>query len=322
MKTGWLVAGSAVLMCGAVLAAAGTSGQDRQDRRNRSHRDWDDGKNYNFNIDTGRHGQPVTSCSDVEATVRNGELARDEEVQTVAAPAQGLVVSGAKNGPVYVTGADRNDYQVSLCKFAAADTGDEARAKLANLSLSVENGRVTVNGPGENGYLAYLIVETPRTASLNVEATNGPLDLRSLSGRIVARTQNGPLSVREVSGEVDLQAQNGPVSLSDGAGHMRVNARNGPLSVKLSGMAWDGAGLEAFAQNGPLSLAVPDNYSSGVLVNISPNSPFNCSGTGCQQARRDWDDRSRTLRFGSDPNPIVNVSASNGPVSIATGRDN
>jgi hypothetical protein len=319
MKTGWLVAGSAVLMCGAVVAAAGTSGQDR---RNRSHRDWDDGKNYSFNINTGHRDQPVTSCADVEVTVRNGELARDEEVQNVAASAQGLAVSGAKNGPVYVTGGDRNDYQVSLCKFTAADTGDEARAKLANMSLTVANGRVTVNGPSENGYLAYVIVETPRTARLDVEVTNGPLDLRSLSGHIVARTQNGPLSVREVSGEVDLLAQNGPVSLSEGAGHMRVSARNGPLSVALSGTTWQGAGLEASAQNGPLSLAVPDNYSSGVLVNISPNSPFNCRGSGCQQARRDWDDRSRTLRFGADPNPIVNVSASNGPVSIATGRDN
>jgi hypothetical protein len=318
MKTGWLVAGSVVLACGVVVAAAGSDGQNR---RNRSNRDWDDGKNYNFNINTGHRDQPVTSCSELEATVRNGELARDEEVQTVAAPAQGIAVTGAKNGPVYVTGADRNDYQVTLCKFTAADTGDEARAKLANLSLAVDNGRVTVNGPSENGYMAYVIVETPRDARLNVEVTNGPLDLRSLSGHIVARTQNGPLSARDVSGEVDLQAQNGPVSLSDGGGHMRVKARNGPLSVALSGMGWQGAGLEASAQNGPLSLAVPENYGSGVLVNISGNAPFACRGPACQQARRDWDDRSRTLRFGADANPIVNVSASNGPVSIATGRE-
>jgi len=309
MKAGWLVVGASVLACGALVAAAG---QDDQDRRN-----------YGFNVESSRRGQPATSCAELEVTVRRGELARDEEVQTVPASARGLAVSGARNGPVYVFGSDRSDYQISLCKFAAADTGDEARTRLGDLSLASQNGRVTVNGPprDSNGYMAYLIVETPREARLDVEVTNGPLDLRSLSGHIVARTMNGPLSMRGVSGDVDVKAQNGPVSLREGGGHMRVSAQNGPLSVALSGTDWQGAGLEASAQNGPLSLNVPDDYRSGVLVDISSNSPFNCASAACRNAQRNWDERSRTLRFGTDPNPIVHVTASNGPVSIAGGRD-
>jgi hypothetical protein len=307
-----------MLACGAVAFA--TPGA--QERQRRSQRDWDDrGKNYSFNINTSRDGQPVTSCSQVEATVRNGELARDEEVQNVPASPQVLQVSGAKNGPVYVTGSDRADYQITLCKFVAADTADEARARLANLSLSVQNGRVGVNGPSENGYMAYVIVEAPRQANLSVDVLNGPLDLRSVSGHIVARTVNGPLSMHGCSGEIDVQAANGPVSLSEGAGHMRVNAQNGPLTVNLSGIDWQGAGLDASAQNGPLYLGLPENYRSGVRVDISSNSPFLCTSSACRSAMRDWDDRSRTLKFGSETNPIVRVSASNGPVTIGSGKE-
>jgi hypothetical protein len=318
MRAGLLVVGASVLVCVAVAVAVPAA----QGRQGRAHRDWDDrGKNYSFNITTSRDGQPVTSCSQIDATIRTGELARDEEVQNVPASPQGLQVSGAKNGPVYVTGGDRADYQVTLCKFVAADTADEARAHLADLSLSVQNGRATVTGPTENGFMAYLIVEAPRDAKLNVDVTNGPLDLRSVSGHIFARTQNGPLSVHGCSGEIDVQATNGPVSLVEGAGHMRVNAQNGPLTVNLSGSDWQGAGLEASAQNGPLYLGVPDNYRSGVLVDISSNSPFNCASSACRNATRNWDDRSRTLKLGSDTNTTVHVSASNGPVTIGSGKE-
>ncbi len=319
-----LVVGVAVLASG--MVAVTLAAPDAQGRRSRTRaRGWDaEGRGYSFNINTSPDGVPVTSCSQVDATVRDGELARDEEVQTIPASPQGLEVSGAKNGPVLVTGSDRSDYQVTLCKFTAGETADEARARLADLSLSVENGHVSVNGPGagaRNAYVGYVIVETPREAKLNVDVTNGPLDLRSVSGTIVARTTNGPLAVQGVSGEVDVQATNGPVSLSEGAGHMRVRSQNGPLTVRLSGTDWQGAGLDAYAQNGPLQLSLPENYRSSVLVDIPSNSPFHCSYAACRDARRDWDDRSRTLRFGSGGTPVVRISAMNGPVSIGTGQD-
>jgi hypothetical protein len=316
MKAGLLVVGTALLACVAVVVATPSAQSKR--------RGWDDGrKHYNFNTRTNSDG-PVTSCSQVEVTVRDGELARDEEVQNIPASPQGLQVTGGKNGPVYVSGSDRADYQVTLCKFAAGETDADARTRLANMSLNVDNGRVTVNTPSnsDNGYMTYVIVEAPRDARLNVDATNGPLSLHSLSGHIVARALNGPLSAHGLSGEVDIEAKNGPLSLNQASGHMRANAQNGPLSVNLSGTEWKGAGLEAFAQNGPLSLNLPENYRSGVLVDISSNSPFHCDYSACRGARRDWDDRSRTLRFGdTQGTPIVRVSASNGPVSIGS-RDN
>jgi hypothetical protein len=318
MKAGLLGLGASLLVFGAIAVTV----VDAQGRQSRSRRGWDDGNNFNFNIQTHRDGQPVTSCGQIEASVRNGELARDEETQTVPAPAQLLQVMAATNGGLFVVGADRADYQITLCKFGAGQTGDEARQRVSELSLTNENGRIGVNGPQSNGYMAYLIVEAPREARLSAEVTNGPLDVRSVSGHIVARTTNGPLSVSEVSGEVDVQATNGPVSLNRGSGHVRVAAQNGPLSVSLSGTDWKGSGLDASAQNGPLHLALPEGYQSGVLVDIAGNGPFSCNYSACRGASRDWDDHSRRLRFGNTQgNPIVRVTASNGPVSIGSGQD-
>jgi DUF4097 and DUF4098 domain-containing protein YvlB len=177
-----------------------------------------------------------------------------------------------------------------------------------------------VKAPSDNSYVAYVIVEAPRNARLSVNAINGPMSLRSLSGRITARTVNGPLSVDHVTGAIDAQATNGPASLSEGGGRMRIATQNGPLSVHLSGTDWQGTGLEASTQNGPLSLSVPDDYRSGVLVDITGNGPFHCSKAACRNARGDWDDRGRRLRFGTDPNPIVRVTTGNGPVSIGSDR--
>ena len=318
MKAGFLVTGATLLACVAVVVAVPSAQSKR--------RNWDDDgrKHYNFNTRTTDHG-PITSCSQVEVTLRDGELARDEEVLNIPASQQGVQVTGGKNGPVYVSGSDRADYQVSLCKFTAGDSDAEARTRLADLSLNNDNGRVTVNSPNSNSnaYMTYVIVEAPRNAKLSVDATNGPLSLHSLSGTIVARALNGPLSVHDVSGDVDIKATNGPLSLNQGSGRVRAVAQNGPLSLNLSGTEWQGAGLDASAQNGPLSLALPDGYRSGVLVDISSNSPFNCASSLCRGAQRNWDDQSRQLRFGdTQGNPIVRVTASNGPVSIGAGHDN
>jgi hypothetical protein len=102
MKAGWLLVGAAVAMAGVGLMAASGA----QDRRNRSSRDWDNGKNWNWNIHTRTDGEALTGCNDIEATVSRGEMARDEEVQNVAASALNVVAH--QNGPLYITGAGRN----------------------------------------------------------------------------------------------------------------------------------------------------------------------------------------------------------------------
>jgi hypothetical protein len=73
--------------------------------------------------------------------------------------------------------------------------------------------------------------------------------------------------------------------------------------------------LEAVAQNGPLTLRVPKNYQSSLLVESDGHSPMSCQASLCNDARKTWDEESRRMEFGNAP-AVIHLSAVNGPISI------
>jgi hypothetical protein len=274
----------------------------------------DDSDRFNININVQYDG-PITSCDQIEATVRGAYLARGEDTVQVPLTGNMLKVSSSQNGGLIVQGASRADYEVRLCKFAAGASMADAAARLDQVKLSVQQGLVTATGPNGHGWRAEVLVQAPPDARLAVDAHNGPLSVRSTSGQLTARTLNGPLSLREVSGEVQADAQNGPLAVVDASGSIKATAMNGPLSVKLSGSSWSGTGLDARVENGPLSLRLPPSYNSGVQVNLGNHGPFACKVAACQSAMRQWDDQGRQLQFGEGAT-AVRISAKNGPVDI------
>jgi DUF4097 and DUF4098 domain-containing protein YvlB len=128
-------------------------------------------------------------------------------------------------------------------------------------------------------------------------------------------THNGPIALDGVSGRFDVRAQNGPISVSGSQGDIDVETQNGPIAIDLSGNRWDGH-LTAHASNGPLSITVSRDFASGVEISSSQHAPWSCARSACGDGSRDWDDRSRSVRFGSDP-IVVKISTNNGPVSVS-----
>ena len=59
-----------------------------------------------------------------------------------------------------------------------------------------------------------------------------------------------------------LEARNGPVALRGVSGDVRARTQNGPLTVNLDGERWTGKGLDAETTNGPVSIRIPDGYSA------------------------------------------------------------
>lgn len=282
--------------------------------------DGSDERGWNFNTRV-RDGQPLTSCSQVEVSVRGGQLARGEDAATVPTTSNGLSVTGFKNGGLYARGGGASEYAVKLCKFAAGDTLAEAQSVLEQVRLSVRGGVVSVDGPTDRqAWTAHLIVMTPQDAHVNLETLNGPLSVDGIAGYISVRATNGPVSVQHCNGEIHIEATNGPVDLMETNGDVHINASNGPLTVALSGQSWDGAGLEGRASNGPLTLRVPDGYQSGVQVEMSRHSPLSCRAAICSDAVRLGGENNGTLRLGA-PDAQVRLSAYNGPVSIRSGHE-
>jgi hypothetical protein len=264
-------------------------------------------RHRNVSID---HDDPE-SCADIRVNFDDEPAYRAEE--TVSMPAGGtLRLEAAENSGIYVRESARADFEVVLCKAAAQES------RLAEIALSRSGDRVSVTGPSRGEWAGFLIVTAPRGASLEIQASNGPIGLNGLSGKVSARTENGPISASRSTGELDLEAQNGPIEFQGESGSSRLRTQNGPIGVRLEGRAWSGEGLDARAVNGPVSLSIPAGYASAAVVESAGRSPFQCRGDACASARKTWDDDARRIEVGDGP-VLVRVATVNGPVSVRTG---
>lgn len=271
-------------------------------------------RHYRDGLSTHSHGM-VNSCDDLNFEYEGHDAARAEQHFTVPNSAAPLEVDAARNGGLQVVGWTGNDYSVTACKGAASD------GLLKEISVSVSGSQVTANGPGDSEWTVYLIVKAPKGSNLSLEAHNGPIGLRDLSGKVAAHSENGPISVKNCSGEIDSHTVNGPISMSGNGGALKLETQNGPISVALAGNRWGAGGVTAHTENGPLSLEVPANFESGVRVEMSGRSPVSCHATQCSKSNRTWDDDNRYIEFGG-ANPTIRMSTVNGPVSVDSDRGN
>ncbi len=257
---------------------------------------------------------PIADCNALHITFDGRQALVQSEDRTITrAEAPTLRIKADPNSGMQVEGWEKDVYSVSLCKAAAP--GADAERLLSQIKLSFQNGELSVAGPPyDDAAATYMLVRAPKAAALDLEVTNGPLSVYHVAGKITARAQNGPVSASGCTGELDLSAQNGPVSSEDNSGRLNLHAQNGPVSVSLRGEGWSGSGLEARAENGPVTLQIPRGYKSGVVVESSGRGPFSCASV-CSEGRKSWDDDHKRVEFGSGPT-LVRLSVGNGPVSV------
>jgi len=267
------------------------------------------------------HKQPATDCSDLHIRFDEQDaVVRSEERTLTKSEAPVLRIQPHTNGGVQVVGWDKESYSVTACK-AAAGSGDAAERILSQITMSIEHGKITTKGPAdEDEWTIYLLIRTPKSASVDLETMNGPISLYDVEGKLTARAHNGPISLKNFSGDAEITAVNGPISLDGSSGSVRIRTENGPISVALAGKTWSGAGLTADAQNGPMTLMVPTGYQSSFVVESTNNAPVSCKASICDNARKTWDDNHRRIEYGTAP-AVIRLSTVNGPVSVRESRE-
>jgi hypothetical protein len=210
-----------------------------------------------------------------------------------------LTVDPGMNGGVEVEGWDRDSVAVTARIQVNARSEDEAQAIAREIRIEAAGRAVRAVGPDPLGrhqsWSVSFVVLVPRRTDLSLA------------------TENGPLSVREVTGRMDLSTRNGPLTLIGAAGDVRARAQNGPLAVKLRGVRWEGAGLDAETMNGPADLRIPEGYNAKIdfgTVNgpMSVGFPLTVTING-----RVTDRISTTLGTGGAP---IRVVTTNGPMTV------
>lgn len=275
---------------------------------------------HSVNIRDG-HKHPITDCSDLRIQFDDRDAVVRAETRTLSkAEAPVLKVHPHANGGMQVLGWDQNNYSVTACKAVAP--GDSAESLLSQITLSIENGTVSTRGPSgeDEDWTVYLLIRAPKSAAIDLDTMNGPISLYDVNGKLTAHAHNGPISLHNFSGDADVSAQNGPISMEGSSGNVRIRTENGPIDVNLKGTSWNGSGLSADAQNGPVTLRVPTGFQSSFVVESTNYAPMSCHASICDSARKTWDDEHRRIEFGSSP-AVVHLSTVNGPVSVEQARD-
>ncbi|HKQ76164.1 MAG TPA: hypothetical protein VJ810_20890 [Blastocatellia bacterium] len=273
-------------------------------------------KHRGFTINTGGE-QTITDCGQLTLRVDDLQVVRSEQERSLPKSAvSSLQIQAAYHGGIQVSGWDRDHYSIKACLGAAGNSAAEAQKLLAQLTLSTQDGRVTVTGPDDESWMGYLIIQAPNGAMMELEAKNAPIGVSSITGNIAARNQNGPVTLRDVDGRVSADVMNGPITVAGSRGEHRLNVRNGPLTVELLGSRWESGELEGRTENGPVTLSLPPDYQSAVQVDTSKHSPVVCRAAQCKEAARTWD-RPNLLAFGG-PNPVIRLSTVNGPTTVTS----
>jgi len=260
---------------------------------------------------------PVTNCGDIHVTYDRRPAITEESDMTLPHSQVSTLRVQLSNEGIYLSGWDRDEYSIKTCKAVPGDD-PSAASRLREITTSNANGQITVNGPTVVEWAANLIIMTPRLSALDLQTRNGPMQLRDLAGNIQLSAANGPIRLNNVGGIVQATTTNGPISVTRASGDQRLTATNGPMQVTLSGNRWDGPGLVASTQNGPLAVSVPDAYGSGIQVQVSDHSPMSCKASACVGATRALGSPGM-IRLGNGE-PIVRLSTVNGPLSIQAAR--
>ncbi len=274
--------------------------------------------NHNFSVSID-DWEDVHDCSAVHVTYNDRTVPVIEENVPVSS-LRSLKVRSGRNGSIRVIGTTSPAYSVKACKASALGNANDIRVNLSGNEVSADQG------DSDSRSIVYFLVFAPHNATLDLDATNGPISVDGVDGSVTAHALNGPIAVKASSGTLDINTQNGPISFAGSSGNVKLRATNGPISVKLRGSGWTTGSLDASTENGPLSLKVPAGYGSGVLVETDGNSPVSCRAAACQSARKSYarsesnDDGfgprwPRRIELGSGAR-VVSLSTHNGPVSV------
>ncbi len=205
------------------------------------------------------------------------------EVKTFQISPSGKIVVDNVNGSIKVKSWDKDQVSLEITKTVRADGQEEADKYFDRLRVEIENGddylNVRTHYPHDmgggcgffdwlfHGGSRYVNVEyvliVPSTAKLDLESTNGKIEVQAVTGDVKARSTNGRLRLDGVSGKIDASTTNGSITASvvdaDKFKEMRLRTTNG--SIKIYCPKDINADVYAHTTNGSIETEFPITVS-------------------------------------------------------------
>ncbi|HEX2643048.1 MAG TPA: DUF4097 family beta strand repeat-containing protein [Thermoanaerobaculia bacterium] len=176
------------------------------------------------------------------------------------------------NGGVTVEPWNRNEVQIVAEKKVKAPSDEKARELMDKLQIATapsggglrvetrfpKNGNGLfdwMSGNGTSINVNYTI-RVPRQARLDLETTNGGLNVKGTRGAAALESTNGQVAVQDVEGNLKLETTNGGIHAVDIAGAVEASTTNGGIEVSLRDLP-DNSKLDFSTTNGGVTVRLP-----------------------------------------------------------------
>jgi DUF4097 and DUF4098 domain-containing protein YvlB len=164
------------------------------------------------------------------------------------------------NGTITVEAVDGNTVDVKAAIRARAGTEEAAKEALKQFEMKEESGPGRLRLEARHPRIRQAIdvkftLRVPRNAKVNLQTTNGAIDVTGLQASLRAESTNGAVKARGLGGSVDATTTNGGLDIQMtglGPEGVRLETTNGGIELKLPASVK--ATLSARCVNGGISV--------------------------------------------------------------------
>jgi DUF4097 and DUF4098 domain-containing protein YvlB len=240
-------------------------------------------------------------CDIVTADLKHSQSA--EWRRTYELQPGGRVEINNVNGKIEVAPSSGNTVEVVAKKTAKGTSPEAAKEALDRIEIldsSSASGVRVDTRIGRNarwlhsgGASVAYAIRVPANAEVKFATVNGAVELRGISGTIVAQTTNGGVTARDVSGSID------------------ASTTNGGIDIDMAELGERGATLEC--TNGGLKLRLPADAKATISASVT-NGGIDTSGLSLETQESTRRRLEARLNGGGAP---VRIEGTNGGIRIA-----
>jgi DUF4097 and DUF4098 domain-containing protein YvlB len=148
-----------------------------------------------------------------------------------------------RNGRIEIHGdAAAADVAIAATKSASGKTIDEARQFAEQIGINTSRNAASLNIEpsypdldSARNYAVDFRITLPPNVRLNLATSNGPVVVASMKGDVDVNTSNGGVDLRGIEGRVRADTSNGPIVVKNVRGDLELDTSNGAIDVAASG---------------------------------------------------------------------------------------
>jgi hypothetical protein len=208
-----------------------------------------------------------------------------------------LRVDASQEGGVSVRGWNKPFVRLQVCRFAAANSREQAQRVLGAITVPYVNGRIEALGPPNDNTQAWwvnLTLFVPKGTYVDVRAKNGGVAIRNMNGRVKASATGGGISVVQSTGKFVISTDSGGITLD-----------------RITGRA------EAYSRAGSVALKVQQSSTLPKIEARTASAHILCALKNCDTGLGKWAGDKRALTIGTAP-PDFRITTTGSPIMIGT----